>query len=118
MIRTLLATILSLCLATSALAGDDEGWAAYERADYATALEEWLPLAEKGEVAAQLSLGIMYKNGQGVAQDYAVAMEWYHQAANQGDAVARSELGVLYYHGLGTPQDYSQTQSDRTMITR
>ena len=40
MIRALLAAILSLWLTTSAWAGFDEGQAAYERGDYATALEE------------------------------------------------------------------------------
>ncbi len=67
--RTLLATVLSLWLTTSASAGFDEGWAAYQRGDYATALEEWLPLANSGNANAQYNLGIMYANGTGVAQD-------------------------------------------------
>ena len=42
----------------------DEGLAAYERKDYATALREWRPLAEQGNAPAQNKLGEMYKRGQ------------------------------------------------------
>ena len=52
--RALLAAVLSLSLTTSAWAGMDEGLAAYERGDYATALEEFRPLAERGSAAAWL----------------------------------------------------------------
>jgi hypothetical protein len=48
-ISTLLVTVLSLWLTSSAWVGVDEGWAAYDRGDYATALEEWLPLVEQGD---------------------------------------------------------------------
>ena len=70
MIRALLAAILSLWLTTSAWAGFDEGVAAYDRGDYATALEEWRPIAEQGNADAQYNLGNMYYNGRGVPQDY------------------------------------------------
>jgi len=46
--RIALVAVLMFGLATSAWAGFDEGWAAYERGDYATALEEWLPVVEQG----------------------------------------------------------------------
>ena len=70
MTRALFAAVLSLWLTTSAWAGFDEGFAAYERGDYATALEEWLPVAEQGDASAQYNLGLMYYNGEGVPQDY------------------------------------------------
>ena len=69
--RALLAAVLSLWLTTSAWAGFDEGVAAYDRGDYATAFEEFRPLAEQGNDDAQFNLGVMYGNGQGVPQDYA-----------------------------------------------
>ena len=40
--------------------GFPEGLAAYNAGDYATALQEWTPLAEAGDVAAQYNLGLMY----------------------------------------------------------
>ena len=69
--RALFAAVLSLWLTTSAWAGFDEGVAAYDRGDYATAFEEFRPLAEQGNDDAQFNLGVMYGNGQGVPQDYA-----------------------------------------------
>ena len=50
---------------------------AYEKQDYATALEKWQPLAEAGDAEAQNSLGFLYLKGQGVPQDYAQARTWY-----------------------------------------
>ena len=88
MTRALFAAALSLWLTTSAWAGFDEGVAAYDRGDYATALEEWLPIAEQGHAAAQKHLGTMYEFGQGVSQDYAEAVKWYRLAAEQGTYMA------------------------------
>ncbi len=61
---------------------------AYERGDYETALKEWRPLAEQGEMVAQWSLGVMYERGRGVPQDYVQAYRWYTLAASQGDDLA------------------------------
>ena len=37
-----------------------KGLAAAQAGDFATALQEWTPLAEAGDAAAQYNLGIMY----------------------------------------------------------
>jgi len=108
MTRALFAAVLSLWLTTSAWAGFDEGVAAYNRGDYATAVEEWLPIAEQGDADAQSNLGFMYHNGEGVPKDYAVAVRWYRLAAEQGHASAQYNLGIMYYNGEGVPQDYVQ----------
>src|SRR5262245_31099766 len=39
----------------------DAGMAAYQRGDYATAMQHWRPLADKGNAVAQLYLGILYE---------------------------------------------------------
>ena len=57
---------------------------------------------------AQISLGIMYANGQGVPQDYAEAVKWFRLAADQGDATAQFNLGIMYAKGQGVPQDYAE----------
>ena len=106
--RALLAAILSLWLTTSAWAGFDEGFAAYQRDDYATAFEEWLPIAEQGHAAAQKYLGTMYEFGQGVSQDYAEAVKWYRLAAEQGIAFAQYNLGGMYRKGRGVQQDNAE----------
>ena len=54
------------------------------------------------------SLGLMYKNGQGVPQDYQEAVKWYRLSAEQGVREAQYNLGVMYYQGQGVPQDYKE----------
>jgi len=70
--------------AGSAWADYADGWAAFQRGDYATALREWLPLAEQGDVSAQYFLGDMYRKGLGVPENDAEAVKWYRKAAEQG----------------------------------
>ena len=41
------------------------------------------------------NLGVLYENGQGVAQDYAKAREWYEKAADKGEADAKANLEQL-----------------------
>ncbi len=87
-----LAIIVALCagftlgLTAPAWAGVEEGVAAYDRGDYATALREWRPLAEQGNAVAQYNLGLMYARGHGVPQDFAKALQWWSMAAEQGHA--------------------------------
>jgi TPR repeat protein len=97
-------------LATPAWADFDTGMDAYERGNYATALSEWRPLAEKGDAHAQLYLGVLYHQGRGIPQDYAKARMWYVKAAAQGYAMAQYNLGWLYENGDGVPQDYAKAR--------
>ena len=69
-------------------------------------LESLRGRAEKGDVAAQVQLGVIYYNGQGVPQDYAEAVRWYRKAADQGDAIAQTYLGVVNEQGRGVLRDY------------
>ena len=108
----LLALVFAVGLAGAAVAGPfEDGEAAYDKGDYATALRLWRPLADQGAANAQTNLGFMYRNGQGVPQDYAQAVAWYRKAADQGDADAQYNLGVMYDNGRGVPQDYAQAVS-------
>ena len=52
----------------------EEGRAAARRGDFATALERWRPLAERGDAAAQNRLGVAYELGDGVPKDDAAAV--------------------------------------------
>ena len=109
LIRT---TIIALVLAFNAgsiLAQDfQKGLTAYQAGDYATALQEWRPLAEQGNTDAQSNLGLMYQNGEGVLQDYAEAIKWYRLAAEQGLASAQYNLGNMVRRGSGVLQDYAE----------
>ena len=87
------------------MAGFNEGLVAAQEGDFATALKEWKPLAAQGHARAQYSLGVMYANGQGVAQDYKEAARLYGLAAAQGNANAQTNLGVMYKNGQGVEQN-------------
>jgi TPR repeat protein len=78
---------------------------AYGRGDYATALREWQPLAERGHADAQYNLGMLYNFRKGVPQDFATARQWYEKAAAQGHAGAQNNLGGLYEFGHGVTRD-------------
>ncbi len=69
---------------------------AYEEKDYAMALTQLLPLAEKANPEAQLLLGKMYLNGQGVFADPKQAIKWFNASAAQGNADAQFFLGSIY----------------------
>ncbi len=106
--RIALAAVLLVSLVGLARAGFDEGFAAYERGDYETALKKWHPLAEQGHAEAQNSLGLMYSKGEGVPHDYVEAMRWYRLAAEQGHATAQFNLADMYKYGKGVTQGYVQ----------
>ena len=103
----ILPVILVLLFGTPAFADFQKGLDAYQSGDYATALKEWEPLAEHGDVDAQFHLGYMYSYGQGVTRDNITAVMWYEKAAKQGYIKALFWLGVTYEDGLaGVTQDY------------
>ena len=85
-----------------------EGVAARKRGDDASAANIFLPLAERGHLEAQFSLGSMYHFGDGVPKDYIASAKWYRSAANQGHAIAQSQLGMMYEFGQGVIQNYPE----------
>lgn len=82
-----------------------EGIEAYKGKNFAVALKELQPLADRGNAEAQLFVGAMYDNGEGVPVDYPQAVLWYRKAAEQGNANAQYNLGMMYSNGLGVEQD-------------
>jgi TPR repeat protein len=94
------------------LAGDfagagtfQQGVAAFNRQQYLLAAQNFFPLAEHGDPAAQSYLGFMFETGRGVPKNYTEAAMWYRRAAEQGDSLAQYSLGLLYDKGQGVPQD-------------
>ena len=103
------AVLALLVVPTMAVAQDfDKGLAAAQTGDFATALQEFTPLAEQGNAWAQYNLGLMYDFGQGVTQDYAEAARWFRLSADQGYAPPQFNLGVMYSNGQGVTQDYAE----------
>jgi len=104
-INLILATVLSLAFTPLAAQDFQKGLAAAQAGDYATALQEWTPLAEAGDANAQRSLGLMYQDGLGVPQDSVEAVKWYRLAAEQANIKAQVSLGIMYEYGEGVLQD-------------
>jgi TPR repeat protein len=77
------------------------GFEAYEKGDYATALKEFMPLAESGQASAEAAVGQMYFEGKGVKPDMKEAARWLEPAATKGIARAQFLLGKLYLTGEG-----------------
>jgi len=80
-------------------------YVAFDRADYATALKIWLPVAQSGDAEAQTYVGEIFEKGLGLQSDYAMAVNWYTKAAEQDFSRAQINLGNLYEKGLGVTQD-------------
>ncbi|KAF9078974.1 hypothetical protein BGX23_005513, partial [Mortierella sp. AD031] len=63
----------------------------------------------QGDRDAQLSLGRMYREGDGVEQDYQAANHWYLQAAKNDDISAQVIVDDLYRLGQhDTALDHSK----------
>jgi len=82
-----------------------QGVSAFNRQEYLLAAQNFFPLAEQGDPAAQTYLGFMFETGRGVPRNYTEAAMWYRRAAEQGDSLAQYSLGLLYDKGQGVPQD-------------
>ena len=105
--RLPLVALVLLMLATPAVhAGFDQATAAFDKGDYATALRELKPLAEKGDARSQYAMGVMAENGFGMPKNLAEAASWYRKAAEQGNADAEYNLGAMYEHGIGMPVNH------------
>ena len=117
----------ALCLSVPSASADqfDVGMSAFDRGDYAAAVQVWRPMAEDGNAKAQLELGLLYAkklyiftdtpdsggvpaNGQKEPLDYSEAVKWLRMAAEQGNSDAQNALAGMYLDGLGVPQDVAE----------
>ncbi len=101
----LLATfVFSGCANTGYQAGRD----AFDRGDYAVAVQEFESLAKQNDARGQYALAIMYDLGEGVKQSSEEAVKYYRLAAEQGHADAQNNLGVMYDQGEGVTTNYKE----------
>jgi TPR repeat protein len=90
--KLLLFVLLSIGHIGLSYADFQDGLNALDKEDYKTAFNEFLPLAEQGDVDAQNKIGALYANGLGVIEDDKEAVKWYTKAAEQGYASAQTNL--------------------------
>jgi uncharacterized protein len=103
-------TFIFLLTSSSVIFADDfqDGVDAYNRKDYKTAYQLWLPIAEQGDAEAQYNLGVMYDDGTGVLQDYKEAVRLFRLSAEQGNIGAKTNLGWMHDYGYGVHQDHKE----------
>ena len=106
--KKLLFTLLFLTLGTAWGGAFEDGLAAANRKDYATAIKLWRPLAEQGDANLQTGIGLMYKEGLGVIQDDKEAVKWFRLAAEQGRVDAQFNLALMYDKGHGVLEDHKE----------
>jgi len=100
--------LLTLLLCRSADAASyEEGLAAFDKRNYAVALQEWQPLAEAGDARSQHGMGLLAEIGV-PKRDYVAAAIWYKKAADQGLPASLTNLGILYAEGRGVDKSLDQ----------
>lgn len=94
LVAAALAAALSAPLSAQSVKAGIEAW---QRADYASAVAIWRPLAEGGDADAQFNLGQAYRLGRGVQLDLSAARVWFERAARSGHVDAQTTLGLLAF---------------------
>ena len=107
-----LTVLLSACAISSqkeqAKALLDEGIALHQKQDYQHAMPYFEQAQQAGHMKAPRYLGLMYLNGEGVAQNAQTAFAYFTQAAEAGDITGQYWLGYCYENGVGTAKDMTQ----------
>jgi len=68
-------------------------------------LKDLIRCAEQGNPRVQLTLGLKYASGDGIAEDDVEAVRWFGVAAEAGHARAQFNLAVMYASGEGVAED-------------
>jgi len=97
------------CLSRSSPTPSAAQWVAeaqrcLEAKDFQKALALFQKAAAGGQATAMDHLGLLYRDGKGVAQDYDQARQWYQKAIDAGDTKAMYDLARLYASGHGVAQ--------------
>jgi TPR repeat protein len=79
LVAAVLVALLSAPLSAQTVKAGIEAW---QRADYASAVGIWRPLAEKGDADAAFNLGQAYRLGRGVTINLGAAQSWFLRAAS------------------------------------
>src|SRR5262249_52551826 len=89
--RAIFAAIILLSTFAAPMAAGplEDGYAAYTRGDFTTAMQIMRPLADQGHVTAQNVVGLLYYF---IGGDYVSAYMWFNLAAPQGNSLAEMFL--------------------------
>ncbi len=89
----------------------NQGQALYMQKRYAEALPLFQKACDGENLIGCYNLGVLYANGQGVAQDFARARSLYRKACDGGVISSCTGLGYLASNGQGAPPDFAQARA-------
>ena len=78
----------------------------YRNGEYRECFSGILQAARVGNIWAQETIGIMYKNGHGTEANTKKSIRWLERAAEKQRPLAQHYLGVIYYKGDGIYKDF------------
>jgi uncharacterized protein len=94
LVAALAAALISAPLSAQTVKAGIDAW---QKADYATAVAIWRPLAQRGDADAEFNLGQAYRLGRGVPLSLPMAKSWFEKAADAGHLDAETTLGLLLF---------------------
>lgn len=94
--------VFGLVLQQLASSSRDEKQAAYGDHPFA----RLSALAKRGDADAELRLGKLYANGEGVIVNMTEAVKWFEKAARHGNSEAQFLYATALLEGSGVVQDY------------
>ncbi len=101
----LAATLLVANVSRPASADFAAGERAYVLGDFQRAIEEFQPLVEQGDAAAEMMTGLMYLRGDGYPRNEAIAAVWLYKAASKNEHSAQLVFGSQRLYGQGIRQN-------------
>lgn len=78
---------------------------------YSRAAEYLKSAADRGDIAANYELALLYQNGSGVAKNFNAAFVYMKKAADAGYTKAFCPLGEMYHGGRGVAKDRSMAEA-------
>ena len=75
------------------------------------AIKLYKQAADKKNGYAMNAIGLLYKNGHGVAKDENLAFEWFQRSATANNYEGMANLGYCYLMGEGTTKNLKQAYS-------
>jgi hypothetical protein len=103
-VRVLVAALTVLVIQVAAGATDSENCTAQT----AASLVACQRLADEGDPDGLFGLGMLYLEGNGVAQDYDKSFQLMLRAAQYGNEYAQFQVGQAYVNGQGTRRNYEE----------
>ena len=97
------AALVIFCASPASAQSVRAGIEAWQKADYASAVATWRPLAEKGDADAAFNLGQAYRLGRGVPTNVGAAQTWFERAARKGHVDAQTTLGLMLFENGDQP---------------